>query len=87
MPVRLVLSPLAAFAVVLLNGCIGKPQTFYAAKPIAWQQRVTAPGPTKPGLRAGAPTLSANQKQRLFQGFQQQQAARNQTITDQALTP
>jgi hypothetical protein len=76
-------------AAVLLGGCVGKPQTFYAAKPIVLEPRVTpriaaravhaapvasAPNPT-------APVLTAAEKERLFQKFQSSQRLKDRAVT------
>ena len=51
--------PLAALgAVILLAGCIGEPQTYYAAKPVVLQRHAVARALKKSALAPPAPTLT-----------------------------
>lgn len=69
-------------AAVLLAGCVGEPQTYYAAKPIVLQPRAVAqvrkkpaPAPLAPASapNLSTPNLSTDEKQQLFQEFQASQ--------------
>lgn len=76
-------------AAFLLGGCIGEPRTYYAAKPIVLEPRVTpriaaraahaAPVASAPNLTA--PALTAAEKERLFQKFQRSQRLKDQAVT------
>ena len=75
----------AALGLALLpGGCVGAPQTFYAAQPVAPDR------PARSRLaprQAPAPVLSDSEKRRLFQDFQQSQSARDQATTTQEPIP
>ena len=77
----------AIFALALLTGCVGEPQTFYIAEPVVPEHRVAVRAPVRSSPTIIAPTLSADQKQRLFQDFQQLQGANNQAAVATELTP
>ena len=78
----------AAFGLALLpGGCVGVPQTFYAADPVAperpappWLSSKAAPAPA-------ASTLSESEKRRLFRDFQQSQSLKGEAATAQAPEP
>ncbi len=74
-------------AAVLLGGCVGEPQTFYAAKSIVLGRPTAARLPPKPVPALAAPTLSAGEKTRLFQDFQQSQGLTSRTVTTQEPAP
>lgn len=85
LPVHNTLQVAAVFGVALLGGCVGAPQTFHAAKPVVPGRPAalrTVPRPSPPA----APALSASEKRRLFQEFQQSQGT-NQAATDQGVAP
>lgn len=71
-------------AAFLLGGCIGEPRTYYAAKPIVLEPRVT-PRITARAVHAApvasAPNLTAAEKERLFQKFQRSQRLKDQAVT------
>lgn len=87
MRIRIHLSLIAMFALVLLTGCVGEPQTFYAAEPVVPEHRVAARVPVRSSPTIVTPTLSANEKQRLFQDFQQLQGSNSQAAAATELTP
>lgn len=88
MPVRISLSSIAVFfAAMLLSGCVGEPQTFYAAEPVVPEPHVIARAPVRPAPAVIAPTLSADEKQRLFQDFQQLQGSSSQAAVARELAP
>jgi len=87
MHIRIALLPVAAFVVVLLTGCVGEPQTFYAADPVVPEHRVVAQALVRSSPAAVAPTLSALQKQQLFRGFQHLQSSNNQAAIARDLAP
>ncbi len=76
---------LAASGLALLpGGCVGVPQTFYAAQPVAPERPVQLrPAPRQ----APASALSDSEKRRLFQDFQQSQGTKDQATTTQEPVP
>ena len=87
MHIRIHSLPIAVLALMPLSGCVGEPQTFYAAEPAVPQHRVAARVPVRSSPSVVAPTLSADEKQRLFQGFQQLQGSNNQAVVATELVP
>lgn len=83
MYIRIVFSPIAALGVVLISGCVGEPQTFYAAEPVVLESHTAARASVRPIPAAVAPILTVDEKQRLFQGFQQSQGLKSQAVTNQ----
>jgi hypothetical protein len=78
----------AAFGLALLpGGCVGVPQTFYAAEPAAPERPVLPRLSPRPAPASVAPTLSDSEKRRLFQDFQQSQSVKDQATTTQELVP
>lgn len=74
LPVHSILQAATLVGLALLGGCVGAPQPLQAAKPVMPGRPVklrVAPRPSP----AAAPTLSASEKRRLFQEFQQSQGA------------
>lgn len=74
-------------AAVLLSGCVGKPQTFYVARPIVLERPTAVRMSPKPVPASLPPALSASEKQRLFQDFQQSQGLTSRTVTTQEPVP
>lgn len=74
-------------AMMLLAGCVGEPQTFYVAEPIVVKPRVPIRSPTRSTPMATSRALSTDEKQRLFQGFQQQQRLKSQAVTNWEAVP
>jgi len=91
MPIRIApWSAAALAAVILLGGCMGEPQTFYTAKPIVLEPRATPPirvRPVRTAPAAPAPALSAAEKEKLFQRFQQSRTGGNRTIMTSEAPP
>lgn len=83
MPVSIAFWSIAAFGVVLISGCVGEPQTFYAAEPVVLESHAIVRALVRPTPAAVAPTLTADEKQRLFQNFQQLQGLKSQAATNQ----
>ncbi len=68
-----------AFGLAFLpGGCMGVPQTFYAAEPAAPERPAPPRLAPKPAPVAHAPALSESEKRRLFQDFQHSQSAKDQ---------
>ena len=84
---RISSSFIAAFIAMLLSGCVGEPQTFYAAEPVVTEPHIVARVPVRPTPAVIAPTLSAEEKQRLFQDFRQLQGSNNQAAAARELAP
>lgn len=74
-------------AVFLLGGCVGVPQTFYSAEPAAPEPRAVIQASPRPAPVPAAAPLSASEKRRLFQDFQQSHDAGSQAATDQLPAP
>ena len=77
-----------AFGLALLpGGCVGGPQTFYAADPVAPERPVPPRLSSKPSSAPAASTLSDSEKRRLFRDFQQSQGVKDGATTTQAPAP
>ena len=86
--VNRVLLVAAAFGLALLpGGCVGVPQTFYAADPVAPEHRAPSRVSQKPAFAPAASTLSDSEKRRLFRDFQQSQDVKDEAATTQAPAP
>ena len=73
MPGRFGMWSAILFAVLLLSGCVGQPRTYGSARPIVLTPRYAPPkARAAPTTRPPVP-LSATEKQRLFQQFQETQ--------------
>lgn len=72
---------------LLPGGCVGVPQTFYAAEPAASGR--PAPRRLSPRLTPvpAASPLSDSEKRRLFQDFQHSQSVKDQAATTQEPVP
>lgn len=79
--------PVAVLTALLLSGCVGEPQTFYAADPVEPEHHVVARTLVRSMPTVVAPTLSAGEKQRLFQDFQHLQSSNNQATIAEDLAP
>ena len=76
--------PAALFgAAVLLGGCVGERRTFQATRPIVLEHRAMARTPVQPAAATASPTLSREQKERLFQSFRRSQDQKGRTATTQ----
>ena len=84
-PVTLVNNALllaAAFGLALLpGGCVGSPQTFYAAEPAAPERSAPIRLSPRPAPVRTAPSLSDSEKRRLFRDFQQSQSVKDDAAT------
>ena len=90
-PVMLVnnaLLAVAAFGLALLpGGCVGVPQTFYAAEPAAPERSAPPRLSPRPAPVPVASPLSDSEKRRLFQDFQHSQSLKDQAATVQESVP
>ena len=78
----------AASGLALLpGGCVGVPQTFYAADPVAPERPVPPRVSPRPAPAPAASTLSDSEKRRLFRDFQQSQGMKDEATTNQAPAP
>ena len=78
----------AALGLALLpGGCVGVPQTFYAAEPAVPERPAPPRLSSRPAAAPAAPILSDSEKRRLFQDFQQSQSAKDQATTTQEPVP
>ena len=78
----------AAFGLALLpGGCVGVPQTFYAADPVAPERPVPSRLSPRPASTPSPSTLSDSEKRRLFREFQQSQGIGDEATTTQAPAP
>ena len=78
----------AAFGLALLpGGCVGMPQTFYAAEPAAPGRPVPPRLLPRPAPVPAASPLSDSEKRRLFQDFQHSQRVKDQAATVQEPVP
>ena len=71
---------------LLPGGCVGVPQTFYAAEPAA-PERPAPPRWPRPARVPAASSLSDSEKRRLFQDFQHSQSVKDQAATSQEPVP
>lgn len=85
MPAHSILQVATVFGVALLGGCVGAPQTFHAAQPVVPGRPAALRQVSRPPSPA-VPTLSASEKRRLFQEFQQSQGA-DEAAADRELAP
>ncbi len=72
---------------VLLAGCTREPPAYHAAEPIVLQRRAAAQMRARPAPALPARTLSADEKQRLFQDFKASESLEDQAVTTQEATP
>ena len=88
MLVNNVLLAAAAFGLALLpGGCVGVPQTFYAAEPAAPGRPAPIRLSPRPASVPAASPLSDSEKRRLFQDFQHSQSLKNEAATIQEPVP
>jgi hypothetical protein len=83
MPVNVAVFGLA----FLLGGCVGVPQTFYAAEPVVPEHPAAPRLLPRPAPAPIAPALSDSEKRRLFQDFQQSQGAKDEAATSREQAP
>ena len=89
-PVMLVNALLAAAAsglALLPGGCVGVPQTFYAAEPAAPGRPIPPRLAPRPAPVPAVSPLSDNEKRRLFQDFQHSQSLKDQADMSQEPVP
>lgn len=90
-PVMLVNNALLAAAMLglalLPGGCVGVPQTFYAAEPAAPERPAPIRLSPRPAPVPAASPLSDSEKRRLFQDFQHSQSVKDQAATTQEPVP
>ncbi len=90
--------PIVALGVtVLLSGCAGDQAWPYAARPFALQPAAPQPDmpqprsaarvPARPAPAPSAPALSQDDKERLFQQFQDSESRKAQADTTEAAAP
>ena len=77
-----------AFGLALLpGGCVGVPQTFRVAAPVAPGHHALSRLAPKQASTPAASTLSESEKRRLFRDFQKSQDEKDEAATAQAPEP
>lgn len=72
---------------LLLGGCVGEPRTFYSARPAVPGSSAAPRILPRPASSTAASALSASEKRRLFQQFQQSQGAKDEAAGVQEPAP